>query len=86
MHDADTPTDRPAESVHLPLELKPCCQHLRHKMMYVDDRQSIRGLVDDRSDTRVYFCIKSQDALGPDGEPAHPSDCTASRSCYRREG
>jgi hypothetical protein len=66
----------------MPLRLKVCCQHLRHKMMYVDDRQSIRGFVDDSSDTRIYFCIKSQESLGPDGQPVHPCDCTPDRPCY----
>ncbi|MFO0826761.1 MAG: hypothetical protein U0572_01320 [Phycisphaerales bacterium] len=65
-----------------PLKLKVCCHHLRHKMMYVDHRQSVRGMVDDSSDTRVYFCIKSQESLGPDGQPVHPSDCTPDRGCY----
>lgn len=74
------------QPIHLPLQLKPCCEHLRHKMMYVDDRQSIRGFVDDSSDTRIYFCIRSHESLGPDGEPVHPGDCTPSRACYVREG
>ncbi len=67
-----------------PIHLKACCDHLRHKMMYVDDRQSVRGLVDDSSDTRIYFCIKSQESLGPDGKPVHPTDCTPDRPCYSR--
>ncbi|MDZ4755933.1 MAG: hypothetical protein SGJ09_04395 [Phycisphaerae bacterium] len=74
-----------SDPVHLPLQLKPCCNSLRHKMMYVDDRQSVRGFVDDSSDTRIYFCVKSQESLGPDGIPVHPSDCTPKRPCYNRE-
>jgi hypothetical protein len=66
-----------------PLSLKVCCDHLRHKMMYVDDRQAVRGLVDDSSDTRVFFCIRSQESLGPDGQPVSPGDCTPDRPCYR---
>ncbi|MHC4947770.1 MAG: hypothetical protein ACYTG1_05855 [Planctomycetota bacterium] len=65
-----------------PLQLKPCCLHLRHKLMYVDERHATPGYVDDSSDTRVFFCIRTQDALGPDGEPASPSDCQASRGCF----
>lgn len=65
-----------------PLQLRPCCLHLRHKMMYCDERQNIPGLVDSESDTRVYFCIKSQESLGPDGGDVHPKACTRARSCY----
>ena len=70
MSDADT------------IRLKPACRHLRHKMMYVDERHSRAGLVDDSSDTRVFFCVLSQEALGPDGEPVSPGDCTPGRGCY----
>ena len=44
-----------------PLNLKPCCLHLRHKMMSCDERQNIPGLVDSESDTRVYYCLKSHE-------------------------
>ena len=65
-----------------PVRLKASCVHLRHKMMYVDVRQATPGLVDDSSDTRVFFCTKTQEQLGPDDEPVSPSDCTTDRSCY----
>ena len=63
-------------------KLIPACEHLRHKMMYVEDRQSRIGLVDDSSDTRVFFCTLSQEALGPDDAPVSPTECTPDRSCY----
>ena len=66
------------------LDLRPACRHLRHKMMYVDERHSRVGLVDDSSDTRVFFCVLSQESLGPDGEPVGPGDCTPQRGCYCR--
>jgi hypothetical protein len=65
-----------------PVTLKPACIHLRHKMMYVDVRQATPGLVDDASDTTVYFCTRTQDALGPDHEPVGPADCSRARSCF----
>lgn len=65
-----------------PLKLQVCCLNLRHKMMYCDPRQNIPGLVDASSDTRIYFCTKSQDSLGPDGQPVHPEDCSDGRGCY----
>lgn len=65
-----------------PVQLRVACMNLRHKLMYVDERQSTPGLVDDSSDTRVFFCTRTQDALGPDGEPVGPRACHAGRSCY----
>ncbi|MGD9791425.1 MAG: hypothetical protein AB7Q00_10020 [Phycisphaerales bacterium] len=65
-----------------PVQLQVSCRNLRHKMMYCDERQSSPGLIDDTSDTRVFFCIKTFDALGPDHEPVCPKSCTHSRACY----
>jgi len=64
------------------VNLKPACLHLRHKLMWVDARQSIPGMVDDSSDTRIFFCMKSHEQLGPDGEAVGPKRCTAERTCY----
>ena len=69
-----------------PVKLQVSCRHIRHKMMYVDERQSAPGQVDDSSDTTVFFCVKTQDALGPDNEPVSPGDCIAGRACYCRGG
>lgn len=66
-----------------PLHLRPCCLHLRHKMMYVDPRQMTPGMVDDGSDTRVFLCMKTQNAIGPDDGPVAPSACDSEgRSCF----
>lgn len=64
------------------IKLEPCCQHLRHKMMYCDTRHVTRGKVDDSSETRVFFCVKTGDSLGPDAQATCPSDCQAGRRCY----
>jgi len=64
------------------VKLVPACLHLRHKMMYVDDRHSRIGTVDDSSDTRVFFCAQNQDVLGPDGSPVSPTECTPLRQCF----
>jgi hypothetical protein len=64
-------------------ELKVACLSLRHKMMYVDERHAVPGMVDDSSDTRVFFCVKTHDSLGPDGEAVSPRRCTSARACYR---
>ncbi len=64
------------------VKLQVCCQSIRHKLMYVDERHATPGLVDDSSDTRVFFCVKTQESLGPDGEAVSPTDCTHGRACY----
>ncbi len=67
----------------MPVELRVSCLKLRHKLMYVDERQMRQGLVDDSSDTRCFFCASTQDALGADGEAVSPTACTPDRACYR---
>jgi hypothetical protein len=69
-----------------PVRLRVACLSLRHKMMYVDERHAVRGMVDDSSDTRIYWCTKTQEALGPDGKPVSPGDCETGRECYCRNG
>ena len=65
-----------------PINLQQACTNLRHKLMYVDCRQQRHGMVDDSSDTRVFWCSKTMDQLGPDDEPVSPKDCTTSRDCH----
>ena len=65
-----------------PVALRVACMHLRHKLMYCDERHGTRGMVDDSSDTRVFLCVKTQEALGPDSEPVSPEDCRPTRTCY----
>lgn len=65
-----------------PVQLKVSCMHIRHKLMYCDSRHDVPGMVDDTSSTRVFFCVKTQEVLGPDDKPVHPTECKAGRSCY----
>ena len=67
-----------------PVSLQIACRNLRHKLMYIDERHAVPGMVDDSSDTRVFHCSKTQEVLGPDGEPVSPVDCRESRACYCR--
>jgi hypothetical protein len=55
---------------------------MRHKLMYCDERHAVRGTVDPHSSTRVFFCIKTCDVLGPDEKPVHPQDCHSGRGCF----
>ena len=69
-----------------PVVLQVACMNLRHKLMYCDERQARAGQVDDSSDTRVFYCVKTQESLGPDGEVVGVKECQggngAARSCY----
>lgn len=70
------------DSYDRPVKLQISCLNLRHKLMYVDERHAVRGMVDDSSKTRIFWCSKTQAVLGPDGEPVSPTECSAGRSCY----
>ncbi|MBS0197153.1 MAG: hypothetical protein JSR77_10375 [Planctomycetes bacterium] len=65
-----------------PVSLKVTCLHLRHKLMYVDERQNMPGMVDDESSTRIYFCTKTQEQLGPDDAPVGAKFCNPGRGCF----
>jgi hypothetical protein len=65
-----------------PVKLQRACAHIRHKLMYSEKSHAVRGMVDDSSDTRVFFCIKTFDGLGPDENPVGPGACSPGRSCY----
>ena len=54
--------------------------------MYVDERQAVIGKIDDSSDTRIFFCVRTQEALGPDGRAVSARACASGRSCYRAGG
>ncbi|MBS0192111.1 MAG: hypothetical protein U0573_13880 [Phycisphaerales bacterium] len=69
-----------------PLDLKPCCQNIRHKMMYCDPRQSTPGTLDATSETRVLLCVLTQEVLGPDDKPVTPAACGPGRACYKGSG
>lgn len=64
------------------VRLQPACFDLRHKLMECDSRHMVRGMVDDSSDTRVFFCAKTQDQFGPDGETVDPDVCHTGRACH----
>jgi len=65
-----------------PPVLRDTCMHLRHKLMLLDERHESAGLVDESSDTRVYWCKKTAEALGPDDRPVDPGSCDRCRACF----
>lgn len=65
------------------VQLKVACLHLRHKAMYSDDSQDIRGMVDETIDTIPFFCLQTCESLGPDNESVSPQECRPGRTCYQ---
>lgn len=78
------PSDRGEHAPMREVRLKPACAALRHKLMYVDERQARPGLVDTDSTTRVFLCAKTGDGLGPDDRAVEPGACCDGRGCYQR--
>ena len=58
--------------------LKIPCRHLRSKEMYYQEY----GAADDEFSSGVYWCGKTQENFGPDGEPCSRGNCSAERTCY----
>jgi hypothetical protein len=60
------------------------CLNLRHKGMYVtstpypDESQFY-----DSYDSTAYWCVETQRAFGPDGQPARPDCCSGERDCCK---
>ncbi len=64
------------------ITLKVACLNLRHKAMYTDERQDVRGMVDESIDSIPCFCSLTCDCLGPDNESVSPGECKPGRACY----
>jgi hypothetical protein len=54
------------------------CRHLRSKEMYYQ----APGQAEDEFDSGAYWCARTQENFGPDGQPAGKIECCAGRSCY----
>lgn len=72
-------------STDLPIRLEVACLHMRHKMMFCDERHAEFGRVDTNPQRHhVLYCTKTQDALGPDNNPVSLGECAPGRRCYCR--
>ena len=49
---------------------------MRCKEMYYHGQQ------EDEYASGIYWCSKTQENFGPDGQPVGKTDCCAGRSCY----
>jgi hypothetical protein len=56
--------------------LKTSCRHLRCKEMYY------HGNPEAPDASGVYWCSRTHENYGPDGEPAGKTECCVGRSCY----
>jgi hypothetical protein len=59
-------------------EIKLPCKHLRNKEMYYQND----GQEDDQYASGLFWCTKTHENFGPDGESAGKNECCSSRSCY----
>ncbi|MCW5978775.1 MAG: hypothetical protein KIT09_11890 [Bryobacteraceae bacterium] len=56
------------------------CEYLRWKGLYVDGEQNYYA---SQSGDRLFWCVKTQNCLGPDGRIADDYECSAGRACFR---
>ena len=59
------------------------CSHLRHKGMYVSDETTVseRHPFADQIEATSFWCVCTQKAFGPDGQPVGPEACGKGRAC-----
>jgi hypothetical protein len=53
------------------------CRHLRCKEMYYE------GSTDDEFSSGIYWCVKTQENMGPDGQSCSKCECGPERACYQ---
>jgi len=54
------------------------CRHLRSKEMYYQSY----GTPEDEFSSGVYWCTKTQENFGPDGQSCGQEECCGERPCY----
>jgi hypothetical protein len=56
------------------------CSNIRWKGMFID----VQGdPIESQAGERVYWCVQTQNCLGPDGQIVDEGTCNLYRSCYR---
>jgi len=56
------------------------CEHLRWKGLYIDATSAPDV---QNGDERIFWCLKTQLNLGPDGKLVDNYECSPARGCYR---
>lgn len=54
------------------------CKHIRSKEMYYDAPAG----GDDEFSSGMYWCARTNETFGPDGQPVERQECKAGRSCF----
>ncbi len=57
-------------------KIKSSCRNLRSKEMYYNGNQ------EDPCASGIYWCSRTQENFGPDGETVGKTECCAGRCCY----
>jgi hypothetical protein len=57
------------------------CTKLRTKTMYLNVEYRSEAEEPGGGNSAVYWCLKTQECLGPDDLPVHPESCVAGRRC-----
>lgn len=55
------------------------CEYLRWKGLYIDEAENEEA----SGAEHIYWCLKTQIGLGPDGKLAGKSECNPRRACYK---
>jgi hypothetical protein len=64
---------KPSEA---PQRTQPACRNLRCKEMFYQGQQ------EDEFSSGVFWCSRTHENFGPDGEPVSKAECCAGRPCY----
>ena len=57
------------------------CSKLRTKTMYLNNEQREDPEEQAGCGTAIFWCLKTQECLGPDDNQANPDSCRAPREC-----
>ena len=55
------------------------CKHIRSKEMY----HQAEMLADDSYSSGIFWCKRTHETFGPDGEPVEKVECKAGRACFQ---
>ena len=60
------------------VQLQLPCRHMRSKEMYY------QGFTeeDDQFSSGLYWCTRTHEGFGPDGQPVDKTQCCGGRACY----
>ena len=79
-HGPRTTDNEPRTTDHEPRATDSTCHCLRSKEMYIHVDEPGWDLSSGSSG--IFWCIHTQNALGPDGRTAEPARCQPGRACY----